>query len=154
MNRYTTRVAPLLVGMLTFAATALPAAADPDEDGGWGQQAVDWCREGNAEQFKNFGQCVSQHVHDLKGESKDVEDERDIEDEQDDAAGHGHGPKTQLSQQGGQGRGHQFGKDQDDTDDVEDQEDAGHGHGPKHQTGQQGGQGHGQGQGVGKNKHQ
>ena len=53
MHRFTTRIAPLLVSAFTFAATALPAAADPPE-------ALD-----------TFGQCVRDAVHRLQGDPGD-----------------------------------------------------------------------------------
>src|SRR4051812_45027829 len=78
MPQFPTRVASLLVGLLTFAAAALPSAADPQEhDDGWGQQAVEWCRDGHADESEPFGQCVSSRVHELKVDSQDEDDKED-----------------------------------------------------------------------------
>ena len=105
MQRFTTRIAPLLVGTLAFAATALPATADhEDDDNAWGREAVEWCRDGHADDFTTFGQCVSSRVHELKGHDAVVE-------EQEDDSGHGRGPKRQVGQQRGQGHGHGHGND-------------------------------------------
>jgi hypothetical protein len=144
MDQLTPRVGPLLVGIVTLAATALPAAADPEENAAWGQQAVEWCRDGNAAQFENFGQCVSHRVHELKGDSTDEKNEADSEDEQDT-------DRAEVGEQGGQGHGHAKNKTTDEQDsdlDAEQDDEADHGHAAKAKVGQQGGQG----QGARKNK--
>jgi len=96
MHRFLSRVALVLVGVLTLtAATKLPAGADPaDRGGGWGQQAVEWCRDGRVDGSKSFGQCVSTRVHELKGAG----------------GGRGHGPKAKAGQQGAKGQAHGPGK--------------------------------------------
>jgi hypothetical protein len=91
MQRPLTRLALLLVSLLTVSAAAtVPSEANPQEQsGGWGQQAVAWCRDGHADGSKPFGQCVSKRVHELKGAS----------------GARGHGPKAKAGKQAGKGKG-------------------------------------------------